>query len=1005
VVSSDVNLSAEQRAAVERSGQDVCVVAGPGSGKTRVLVERFAWLVERHGIDPSRILAITFTEKAARMMKRRLMERFANRPELRAAMERAWVMTIDAFCTRLLKENAIEAGLAPDFSVLDEAAAARMRREATEAALDELFARRAEEMRRLLEALALSTSDDGRQIDLAQCLLDVHESMRLAGLRELPAAQDAVEDLFPEARRLAEQVGRDFQSSGLHDWVRRFLALSPAASVTHFELAAEYKPLLGRRSKKHHPAATELIDLLPRLAAQWIIEWNAGLPGLLREAVAEADRTYRAAKQRAASVDFTDLSEYTIELLESDAALRERISGQFEHVLMDELQDTNRLQWKLIGLLRRADRFFAVGDINQSIYGFRHADKTVFDEFRASLRAKGQQIDELRENYRSRPEVLSAVTRVLGGCAGVERRDLIAIRESLPAGNPVELLAGSADQGQQSEADLVADRIQAWHGEGRDYGDFAILVRALRSAEEFEEAFEKRGIPFVVSGGRTFLETREARDVLGLLAALVNPLDEIATAGVLRGPLVGWSDEQLLRAGPDGRVQEFEKMFGRTRKLAGFIAPDRLIAALLDDSGYLGTLTDRGRANIDKLLAWLRREHGANPRPLAELLEDLEAIREAEAEAEAPPQQVSGAVNIMTIHAAKGLEFPIVFVSALHRRATSSSPVLMFSADLGLGAKWRNPATGETLKDATHTLLSERLKDAENAEEERLLYVAMTRAEERLALSFTHAKQKPPLLKRVLVEIPEASAGELILSPERHEEIADRGEVVLEPVQATGQYDSSATVTDVALFSACPRKYYLARYVGLQPEPEGPGTGAIELGLEVHKALAGQPTSSSEAMELARQFEASALGQRAARAERIEREFDFMLAIEDVVLRGQIDLWFEEAGELVVIDYKTDRDQSALGEYGLQLRLYALALERYAGRVPDRAALCFLRSGEVREVSLRPEDLEAARESVRALSHAQDRLEFTMKVGEQCRRCWFYGGNCPAKLETISAQA
>ncbi len=1003
---ADMDLSVEQRAAVERSGQDVCVVAGPGSGKTRVLVERFAWLVERQGLDPARVLAITFTEKAARMMKRRLRERFVGRPELRSAMERAWVMTIDAFCTRLLKENAIEAGLAPDFSVLDEAAAARMRRDATEAALDELFGKRAQEMRALLEALALSTSDDGRQIDLAQCLLDVHESMRLAGLRELPAAAAPAEDLFPEARRLAKEVGRDAQSSGLHEWVRRFVALPPTASVTHFQLAAEYKPLLGRRSKKHHPAATQLIDLLPRLAAQWIVEWNAGLPELLRDAVAEADRTYRAAKQRVASVDFTDLSEYTIELLESDSTLRERISGQFEHVLMDELQDTNRLQWKLIGLLRRPERFFAVGDINQSIYGFRHADKSVFDEFRASLREKGQQIDELRENYRSRPEVLSAVVRVFEDGAGVERRDLTAIREASLAENPVELLAGSVDQGQRAEADLVADRIAAWHSEGRDYGDFAILVRALRSAEEFEAAFEKRGIPFVVSGGRTFLETREARDVLGLLAALVNPLDEIATTGVLRGPLVGWSDEQLLLAGPDGRVQEFEKLFGRARKLAGFVAPDRLIATILDEPGYLDTLTDRGRANIDKLLGWIRREHAASPRPLAQLLEDLEAVREAEAEAEAPPQAVSGAVNIMTIHAAKGLEFPVVFVGALQRRASSSSPVLMFSADLGLGAKWRNPATGETLKDAAHALLSERLKDAESAEEERLLYVAMTRAEERLALSFTRTKQMPALLRRVLAVIPE-SPNEFAVQPstEMRTPRIGRAEIVLEPAQRSGQYDSSATVTDVSLFSACPRKYFLARYVGLQPEPDGPGTGATELGLEVHKALAGQPISSSEAIELARQFEASTLGRRAARADRIEREFDFMLAIEDVVLRGQIDLWFEEGGEVILVDYKTDRDQFAVGEYELQLRLYAIALERYAGRVPDRAALCFLRSGEVRGVSLGPEDVESAREAVRALSHSQDHLEFPMKVGEQCRRCWFYGGNCPAKLETISAQA
>ena len=175
------------------------------------------------------------------------------------------------------------------------------------------------------------------------------------------------------------------------------------------------------------------------------------------------------------------------------------------------------------------------------------------------------------------------------------------------------------------------------------------------------------------------------------------------------------------------------------------------------------------------------------------------------------------------------------------------------------------------------------------------------------------------------------------------------------------------------------------------------------MGLEAHKALAGEATASPEAVEWKRQFDASELGRRAASAERVEREFDFSLAIEDVVLRGQIDLWFEEAGELVVLDYKTDRDESGVHEYALQLRLYALALERYAGRMPDRAALCFLRTGRVVEVSRRGEDLDEARRLVRGLADAQDALNFPLRVGEQCRRCWFYGGSCPAKLEEGTA--
>src|SRR5258708_4781520 len=144
-------LSREQRRAVERTGQDVCVVAGPGSGKTRVLTERFAWLVEQRGIDPTRILAITFTEKAATEIKQRLLARLTS--DRHESIERAWVSTIDSFCARTLQENAIDAGLPPDFMVLDEAAASRLERESAEEALDALYGEHPDRMRRLMEAI------------------------------------------------------------------------------------------------------------------------------------------------------------------------------------------------------------------------------------------------------------------------------------------------------------------------------------------------------------------------------------------------------------------------------------------------------------------------------------------------------------------------------------------------------------------------------------------------------------------------------------------------------------------------------------------------------------------------------------------------------------------------------------------------------------------------------------------------------------------------------------
>src|SRR6266404_5727436 len=201
-------LTRAQEDAVRRTGQDVCVVAGPGSGKTTVLIERFAWLVEECGVDATRILAITFTEKAATEIKERLIGRFAQQPELREAIERAWVSTIHGFCSRLLRENAIAAGLAPDFTVLDQAPAERMARDAAEYALDQLYQERPEEMRRLLEALDLSTQDDGRQPDLARSLLAVYEVMRVSGVHELTAAPAAI-GVYNTARELARAAVTD----------------------------------------------------------------------------------------------------------------------------------------------------------------------------------------------------------------------------------------------------------------------------------------------------------------------------------------------------------------------------------------------------------------------------------------------------------------------------------------------------------------------------------------------------------------------------------------------------------------------------------------------------------------------------------------------------------------------------------------------------------------------------------------------------------------------------
>ena len=273
----------------------------------------------------------------------------------------------------------------------------------------------------------------------------------------------------------------------------------------------------------------------------------------------------------------------------------------------------------------------------------------------------------------------------------------------------------------------------------------------------------------------------------------------------------------------------------------------------------------------------------------------------------------------------------------------------------------------------------------------------MTRAEERLIMTYAEKPRMQAWEKLAIAAVPEETL--IATDPSiaaQHSAQPSPFEELPAPDLKGGQYDSTVAVTSVAAFHTCPRRYYLGSYIGLEPEPERPGSGAIQTGIEVHNALSGGESSSAEANELAERFRKSELGQRAARAPLVEHEYDFLFALEDVVLRGQIDLWFEEGGELVLVDYKTDRGLDSRLEYELQLRLYALALRQYSGFLPNRAVLHYLRTGDVIEVSLSEGELSAAANAVTSLAHAQDSLDFPLKEGGHCERCKFYRGLCPA---------
>ncbi|MDQ6764766.1 MAG: UvrD-helicase domain-containing protein [Verrucomicrobiota bacterium] len=1062
--------TAKQLEAIDISqlGRDACVVAGPGSGKTSVLVERYRRLIES-GIPPHRILAITFTEKAAANMKSLLASK------LGPQMEKAYVSTIHAFCYRLIRENAVLAGVDPAVAIFDEREAALLQRRTLTDALDELFAGQREAATLLMRSL----SDP----DLVANLLPVFEAMRGTG-RGCDHAPDCIDrpTLHTFTQTLQQTVAEcgtgltKLQRQHLTEivaWSNHLQSLRgkpPSLEIYHALGSFEFN--LQRVNPNSRDAIRKLREeTLPLLRGAILSALFEPQRETLVEVLRQFECLYQKRKADLAVLDYSDLESIAICLLTEHDEVRDRIRNQFQQVMIDEFQDTNPQQSRLLDLLRAPGTFYAVGDINQSIFSFRHSSPRIFRAYRDEVAGEGKHHVELTENWRSRPEILLAVETILDAAAGIEPRPLQAARVLPAKANPsIEaiIVKGAGDRMLEVEAVWVARKIlelrntleigEPGNQRRAEFRDMAVLVRNSEVFQTFSEAFEKHGIDHLLNRRKGFFESREVLDLAHLLRAISNPRDEISTAAVLRSPLVAVSDEAIFQLegidqnlggalarlehqdvssfdpGDLAKLRHFNGRLKRWRVEQPYVSLDRVLLRAMDECGYTWEPGSRAGANIEKFLA-LARDARA---PLAQFVEDLAMMRDSDArERDAPLDDSVNAVRMMTVHSAKGLEFPIVFLPTLHKGIDAGSPPFTFTQDLGLGISWKDPVSGEPQGDLIHVANQNETRRKEDEEADRLLYVALTRAEEHLVLSYGIEKKNPKNWAQIAARVfdphncePDGVVREIVVNapgertfsakvicvsspPERgaYSPAPDIGTTseILSPPGLVDQHDGNISVTSLALYADCPRRYYLARYLGWESrnttgsKPSSSGIPASELGSQVHKLLAGVQveTPDFEALRLADTFERSKLGRRARRARRVEREFAFLLAIDDVVLSGEIDLWFEEGGELILVDYKTD-DVDAMEaparaqSYALQLRYYALALERVTGRVPDRAYVHLLRPDVLVRIDVDAASLEAAGALIREVAGAQSTARFPLHEGAHCRRCPFYRNLCPA---------
>lgn len=809
-----LELTSEQRAAIDRRSGSLFLHAGAGSGKTRVLVERFVRAVLDDEVAVERILAITFTEKAAAELKGRLRARFLELGEREHAREAeaAWVSTIHGFCSRVLRSGALLAGIDPEYRVLDEADAARLSIDAFDRALEEFVLRASSDGGERLDLVASYTPDK-----LQRMVTTVYSRLRSRGQRaprldpiEPPVLGDERARLEQALEAASGRLGgidtpgpRVLTAIGHLETCSKLLDALPAGALGD---AVEFEATRVKGGNTSALRGPEF-DVLDQALTAWVSACASRKAYadyvLLAKLVELYGRRYTGLKDAASALDFDDLELRARDLLRAEAGLREAVRERFEHVMVDEYQDTNPLQNELLDLVSR-DNLFTVGDERQSIYGFRNADVGVFRGRRDSARAAGLDA-RLAVNFRSRPELIaglnaafgevfgeefvpsavpdaSAASGAAGGPGGKPLIELLVVNNKRKCWEPLgEHPFGDFGKGvpvwRAAEARLLALRVDELVRAGEcSVGEVAVLLRAASDMGVYERALNERGIPTYATGAGGYWDQQQVADLRSYLAALANPRDDLSLYNVLASPLCGasldalplvrgraravgrdlwWALEEAFAADGDGseglaaalpsgdrdRVGDFVRRFTVERRAAPRMSLESLIDRAVTASGYDRTVLalpggGRRMANVRKLMRLAREyeaEAGRDLRGFIDFVDERELLAAREGEAPLEGEGID-AVRLMTVHAAKGLEFPVVCVADLGRTGRGDDGALQVSADGRVGLEVASLGGGSHSAMSMKEIKAEQEALAEE-EERRIFYVGMTRAQRRLIVS------------------------------------------------------------------------------------------------------------------------------------------------------------------------------------------------------------------------------------------------------------------------------
>jgi ATP-dependent helicase/nuclease subunit A len=851
---SQYSFKGNQEKAVTDSATAIAVTAGAGSGKTLSLVGRYLHLLEQ-GYALRSILAITFTEKAAREMRSRIRSALS-RTELStfnvqlSNLDSARIGTIHSLCAEILRAHPAEAGLDPAFEVLEEGLSAALQADAIESALvwasaDEQAAAlfgvfKENELRQILHALI------SRWLDVNSLYTDgTDPSAELHGKEKIRVHLSNPRNPCTEFEfALSSYLASHLDSESWTDCFSILNAHRSSSPEDKLELArqsvlAKWDEIQkARAAQEWDSVLTNLAALRKAIATQgqkanWqdietvresmrqlkdIYEENlkflaeksrfsldqqlaAHLPAVHR-LLDQTQLEYQSRKGERQSLDFDDLEGLTAQLLTAHPEVRAQIQSDLRAVLVDEFQDTNDRQRQIVYALTgfnpqlpitnyqspienrksKIVNLFVVGDSKQSIYRFRSADVTVFRQVQSDIRASGGELIDLDLTFRAHRPLLDSLNSLLAPILGetddparpyaVPFAPLTAYRQS-PIRETIQPpfiefhlgLGENAEEGRAASAHALAHRLRELHEtEGFAWGDMALLFRSSTAFPVYESALEAADIPFITVAGRGFYDRPEIRDLLNALAAIADPTDDLALLGLLRSPAFAIPDAEIYKlrfpnqsATPsklldslhnsDFIIHNFDSSFifylssllEELHSISSRAPAAAVLKRFLDLTHYRAILSAHPNGarmirNVEKLLADAHRSRLVS---LTDFLAYVQTLRDVGLrEGEAPADSSNaGAVQLMTVHKAKGLEFLLTVLADAAYEHRGAGAKILLSNNLLLDLR------ADDFHSTAWQLAARREDDRAEAEDNRLLYVAATRAKEKLLIS-GHVKQK-----------------------------------------------------------------------------------------------------------------------------------------------------------------------------------------------------------------------------------------------------------------------